>query len=139
MFLSLLTYVLTALERSQSMNQESNLAWNTSIWRKWIEFTTFFHFPAAHQRQSLTLYEPAGLNTLYTEHKPILGAKLGPERVLCDGNPMDRSLRLRPKLAMCSQSNQPFYEQPSFNSFLRETDPNRTHRERRALSALYRF
>lgn len=139
MFLSLITYVLTAHERSQSMIQDSNLAWDTSIWRKWIEFTTFFHYPAAHQRQSLTLYEPAGLNILHTEHKSILGANLGPERVICDGNPTDQSLRLRPKLAMCSQSNQPFYEQPSFNSFLRETDPNRTHRKRRALSALYRF
>lgn len=106
-----------------------------NLMREWIEFTTFFHFSAAPERQSLAIFAPAEFNTLHTEHDPQLGFK----QSVCAGIPIRRSPRLRPMLALCSQSNQPFYEQPSFNPFLRETNSNRINRERRSIPDLHRF
>ncbi len=139
MIFSQFIYVLTALARSLSKHQERFLLWSTSmmhnLMREWIEFTTFFHFSAAPERQSLAIFAPAEFNTLHTEHDTNLGVK----QLVCAGIPIRRSARLHPMFALCSQSNQPIYEQSSINPFLRETNSNRINRERRAIPALHRF
>jgi hypothetical protein len=139
MIFSYFIYVLTTGLRSMANVQERLLLRSTSmmhnLMREWIEFTTFFHFSAAPERQSLTIFAPAEINTLHKEHATRIGVK----QPVCAGSPIRRLPRLHPVLALCSQSKQPFYEQPSFNPFLRETNSDRINRERRAIPAFHRF